>query len=149
MPEPDREALIRSLNIHPDRIDARRGAQPEAFAIYRQNRQEKLRILEEAAQKATGINLRELRASLARNRKQTDDALAALRSRPAPQQPVRPTTAPPASRLFQSLKPLAGRLVPLAQPSLVFLDTPDSFGQSETGNWLWNSSVAPGNAFFQ
>jgi hypothetical protein len=150
MPEPDREALIRSLRSRRDRIEARHGAQPEAAAIFRQNRQEKLRILEEATQKATGINFRELRASLARNREQTGEALAVLRSRSVPQQPAQPTAAPPASRLFQSLKPLAGRLVPLAQPSLVFLDTPDSLYPYETGgNWIWNWSIAPGDAYFQ
>jgi hypothetical protein len=150
MPQPDREALIRSLKSHRDRAEARRSARPEMAAVYRQNRQEKLRILEEAAQESLGVNLRELRASLARNRKQTDEALAALRSGSAPQQPAQPSAPPPTSRLFQSLKPLAGRLVPLAQPSLVFLDAPDSFYPYETGgNWIWNWSIAPGDAFFQ
>jgi len=145
MPQRDLESLSRRPPIC-DRIEARRRPQPEAIAIFRQNRQEKLRILEEAAQKATGIDLRELRASLARNRRQTNDALTALSSRPATPDP---TATAPTSRLYQSLKPLAGRLVPLAQPSFAFLDTPESFDQLQTGDWLWNSSIAPGNAFFQ
>lgn len=149
MPGFDREALIRSLmNGRPpilDRIGTQRRAQPEAAAIFTQNRMEKLRILEEAAQKATGVDLRELRVSLARNRRQTHEALAALRSAPGTQQPA----AAPTSHRYQSLKPLAGRLVPLAQPSFVFIDTPDAFDSNETGHWVWNSSIAPGNAFFQ
>jgi hypothetical protein len=153
VPEFDREALISSLkNRRPpicERIEARRIVQPERAAIARQNRQEKLRILEEAVQKLTGANLRELRTSLARNRQQRDEALAALRSRIAPPNPTESTAAGSASSMFRSLKPLAGRLVPLAQPSFAFLDAPYSFDKYETGNWLWNSSIAPGGVFFQ
>lgn len=155
MPESDRGALIRSLTSHRpsicNRIEARRSLQPEVAALYRQNREEKTLILEKAAENL-GVNLRELRASLATNRKQRDDALTALRSRtPAPQS--KPTAAvAPASRQFSSLKPLAGRLVPLAQPSsLSFLNEPVSFDKYEYGgNWLWNYSITtPGDVFCQ
>ena len=153
MPQPDRETLIRSLTSHRppicDRIESRRSVPTEASAIIRQDRREKIRILEEAAQNK-GINLRELRASLARNRKQRDEALAALRSRTVASQSKPPAVAAPANRLFTSLKPLAGRLVPLAQPSFAFLNAPYSFDKYEYGGtWLWNTSLTPGDAFFQ
>ena len=153
MPPLDREALIRSLTSHRppicERIEARRGAQPGA-AIFKQDRQEKIRILEEVAQKATGVNLRELRTSLAHNRKHRDEALAALRSRTAASQTEKTVAAVPSSRLFSSLQPLAGRLVPLAQPSFAFLNAPYSFDKYEYGGtWLWNSSLTPGEVFFQ
>lgn len=151
MPESNREAPIPPQSSRRprilDRIQARHRPQPESAAIFTRNQQEKLRILEEAAQKATGTNLRELRASFAGNRKQTPEALAALRARPTAQ---RPAAAAPANRLFQSLQPLAGRLVPLAQPSFAFLNAPYAFETVEEGGpWIWNSSIAPGNAFFQ
>jgi hypothetical protein len=146
MSEVNRELLTQLMTARiRDRVEARRRVQPEAVSLYRQAREEKLRILEQAAQKATGTDLRELRASLARNRKDTHEALASLR--PASVTPQSTATAP--GRLYHSLKPLAGRLVPLAQPSFVFLDTPDAFDSNETGNWVWNSSIAPGDAFFQ
>lgn len=153
MPELDREALTRSLTNHRpticDRIEARQTAPPELTAIVRQDEQEKLRIFEDAAQKA-GADLRALRASLARDRGKRTQALTALRPRATAPQSKQP--AAPTSRLFNSLKPFAGRLLPLAQPSsLAFLNEPVSFDKYEYGgNWLWNYSITtPGDVFCQ
>lgn len=119
MPKYDPEQLARSLAQHRppicDRIGARHTAHPELLSLARQNRQEKIRILEEAAQKATGSNLRDLRASLARNRKNTQEALSRLRADSASHQPaIQPA---PAAKMFRSLKSLGGRTLPFTGQS--------------------------------
>ncbi|HEY4009029.1 MAG TPA: hypothetical protein VGM11_02680 [Acidobacteriaceae bacterium] len=155
MPRIDREELVRSLTNHRpsicDQIEARRSVAPGLTAIVNENREEKTRLLEQAAQNA-GVNLREFRASLARNREKRVESLTSLRSRTAAPQTKQPAPTSPSSRLFKSLTPLAGRAVPLAQPSsLSFLNEPVSFDKYEYGgNWLWNYSITtPGDVFCQ
>jgi hypothetical protein len=152
MPKHDPEQLARSLAQHRppicDRIGARHTAHPELWSLARQNREEKIRILEEAAQKVPGSNLRDLRAALARNRKNTQEALSRLRAESASQHPA--AQPAPTAKTFRSLKSLGGRTVPFTgQSSFSFLDAPFAFDKNETRSWLWNSSMQPGNVFFQ
>lgn len=152
MQQSDQEALARSLSHHRppvcDRIGKGQPAQPERVAILQQNRREKIRLLEEAVQKASGVNLRELRASLAHNSRDMREALSRLRSESASHQPtVHPARG---GNMFRSLQPLAGRTVSFTgQSSVSYLDAPFAFDKNETRDWLRNYSTQPGNVFFQ
>jgi hypothetical protein len=143
MSEVDRDALKRSieaLRSRPSRHRARRNIQPELSAITTQSRTDMVEILEGAATQA-GIDVRKLRATLARHQKNAVDDIAALRSQAAATEHSGAVT----SLRFQSLRALAGRAVPLDQPSsLTFLSKPVNITANEVGgSYLVASSLAP------
>ena len=96
--------------------------------------------------------MRKLRGTLAHNRKRARDAVAALRARVAPSAPPEATAAAAAatSGRFRSLRALAGRTIPLDQPtSFTFLNEPFSFVQSSDVPVGVSVSLAPGDVFFR
>lgn len=148
----DLEALQRSLQQSAhfrNRVGAKRSAQREFAATTRQIRQEKIQTLEAEFSRA-GVDVRKLRETLAHNRKRTRDAAAALRPRVTPSAPPQATaTAVTTSGRFRSLQKLAGRAIPLDQPSqLIVLNEAYTFAQ-EPYDPGTSSSLAPGNVFFR
>jgi hypothetical protein len=148
MSEGDRDALKRSIEAlrsrNPQRRRMGRDIQPELSAITAQSRKDMIEALEGAATQA-GVDVRKLRATLARQQKKAVDDIAALRSRAdATKHPGAVT-----SLRFQSLRGLAGRAVPLNQPSsLTFLSEPINITANEVGgSYLVASSLTP--AFVQ
>jgi hypothetical protein len=130
MPDFDRDTLKRSIqalrsgNPSRHRSVKRRNMQPELTAVDSQFRKESLETLEGALTQA-GIDVRKLRATLARNQKKSLDRVAALRLRAEASEHPEVEVASGTSSRFQSLQVLAGRAVPLDQPSsLTFLTEP-------------------------
>jgi hypothetical protein len=152
MPNVDLEALKRSLSAIPPsaalrlRNSAVRHSQTKVAAIAAQEKREAIKILKDTAEQA-GFDDQKLKLALARNRKQTTDAIAALR----PSLDARPvkSVGDRISSRFRRLRPLAGLTVPLAPPSLTFLNAPEYFTADETGSYLQQSSREPDNTFFQ
>jgi hypothetical protein len=150
MPDHDREALRRSIQAfrsgNPPRHHSAsiRNIQPELSAIDNQFRKEALEMLEGALTQA-GIDVRKLRATLARNQKKSLDRVAALRPRAEGLQHPEPGVGAGTSSRFQSLRALAGRAVPLDQPSsLTFLTEPVDITANEVGgSYLVTSSLSP------
>jgi hypothetical protein len=139
----DLEALKRAAQsrdpaaLLPNRIAARRNVQPELAAIKRQRRgmrEELMRTVEGEFAKA-GVDVHKLRDTLARYRKQSIDVGATLRPRPSTSPPAEPETVAATSRRFSSLRALAGRAIPLDQPSsFAFLNEPFLFTADESGS---------------
>ena len=128
------------------RNTATRNAQPERAMIAAQSRKQAIKILEETLEQA-GVDVHKLSRAFARNRKQTSEAIAALRPR---------VDVPPATSFtdrlgnrFRRLRPLAGLTVPLAPPSLTFLNAPASFTMDQTDSYFLQSSLEPDNTFFR
>ena len=114
--------------------------------IAAQSRKQAIKILEETLEQA-GVDVHKLSRAFARNRKQTSEAIAALRPR---------VEVPPATSFtdrlgnrFRRLRPLAGLTVPLAPPSLTFLNAPASFTMDQTDSYFLQSSLEPDNTFFR
>jgi hypothetical protein len=163
MPDFDPEALKRSLQHYSattarNRLAARRSVRSERAAVSREMRQETIQILENTLAQA-GVDVRKLRAELARNRKRALDVSAPRRPRAAaPSSQPLPPPAPMSGR-FHSLQPLAGRAAALLSPPTIYLlsepffFTQDESGsaaeQAEYGPFLKSLSLASGNTFFQ
>jgi hypothetical protein len=150
VPDFDRDAFrrsvqdIRSSDPLRKRSETTRGTQPERAAISRQIHEETIETLEGALTEA-GIDVSKLRLALARNQKRAVDAVAARRSRAAATSHPELTATTVTSGRFHSLRPLAGRAIPLNQPSsLTFLNEPfDITADDVGGNYLVSSSLAP------
>jgi hypothetical protein len=148
MPDHDRDSLRRSIqalrsgNPSHHRSASVRNIQPELSAIDSQFRKEALEMLEGALTQA-GIDVRKLRATLARNQKKSLDKVAALR--PRAEDSAHPAPGVGTSSRYQSLRAFAGRAVPLDQPSsLTFLTEPVDITAVEVGgSYLVTSSLSP------
>ena len=163
----DPEALKRAAQsrdptaLLPNRIAAGRNVKPELAAIKRQRREmreEFMQTVESEFAKA-GVDVHKLRETLARYRKQSIDAGATLRPRPPASPRGEPEAVAATSRRFSSLRALAGRAIPLDQPSsFAFLNEPFVFTPIENGApvlslgsgvGLQSYSLAPNNTFFR
>jgi hypothetical protein len=153
MPDFNRDALKRSLQeqgaARINRAQSRRSVDPAAAANAKQKSEESTRAFEAAAAEA-GIDARKLFVALARTRKQTQEAGNGRQPRTAASSSAQPTTATATSGRFRSLQQLAGRAIPLDQPSsLTFLNEPLFFTQYGTVASLESFSIAPNNTFFR
>ena len=154
MPEFDRDALKRSIQALRTGNPARhrtltgRSPQPELSAIDSQLRKESLETLESALTEA-GVDMRKLRATLARDQTKALDRVAALRPRAEAPKHSETGAAAGSSNRFRSLQALAGHAVPLDRPSsLTFLTEPVNITANEVGgSYLVASSLTP--AFVQ
>jgi hypothetical protein len=150
VPEFDRDALkrftqaLRSGNPARHRSVTRANLQPELSAIDSQFRKEALETLEGALTQA-GVDMRKLRATLARDQTKALDRVAALRPRAEASKHSETGVAAGSSNRFRSLQAIAGRAVPLDQPSsLTFLTEPVDITANEVGgSYLVASSLAP------
>jgi hypothetical protein len=152
MPNFDREALKRSLqdrgndSLFRNRVAAQRDARQKLSAATRKFREETIETLEGELKRA-GVDVDKFRAALVRHRKRTLDAVSALRPHAAASPRPERAAAAAARGRFRSLQALAGRAVPLNQPSsLTFLNEPLFFTQFGIANVI-ASSVAPNSTF--
>jgi hypothetical protein len=151
-PDFDLEALKRSLQRGAplrNRAAAQRSGQREFAAATRQIRQETIQTLEGELSRA-GVDVRKLRETLAHHRNRTRDTVAALRSRVATSTPSEPPAMTATNSRLRSLRALAGRTIPLDQPtSLTFLNEPFFFSQDSEVPTAVSVSFAPNNVFFR
>jgi len=150
-PDFDVEALKRSLQQSAhfrNRVAAKRSPRREVAAATRQIRQETAQALEAELSRA-GVDVPKLRETLAHGRKRLRDAAGTLRPRVTPSATPASTATAATSSRFRSLQALAGRAIPLDQPSqLIVLNEAYTFMQ-EPYDPQTVSSLAPGNVFFQ
>jgi hypothetical protein len=146
----NREEFRRARRARPDgstlsgRVATQRGSQPELDAAAQRMRTTRFETLEGALAQA-GIDVRQLRLTLGRNQKAALEAITALRSKSVPSSEASPV---PATR-FRTLQALAGRALPLDQPSsLYFLQEPFDFFAYQDANYLVDSSTALGDVWF-
>lgn len=150
-PDFDLEALKRSLQQSAhfrNRVAAKRGAQREFAAATRQTRQETIAALEGELSRA-GVDVPKLRETLAQNRKRLRDAAGTLPPRVTPSAPAGPAAIAATRSRFRSLQALAGRAVPLDQPSQIFLNEAVNFIQQPYTQGTTSASLGSGNVFFQ
>jgi hypothetical protein len=150
-PDFDVEALKRSLEQSAhfrNRAAAKRSPQRNFAAATRQIRQDTAQAVEAELSRA-GVDVRKLRETHAHSQQLLRDAAGTLRPRVTPSAAPGSTAAAPTSSRFRSLQALAGRAVPLDQPSqLIVLNEAYGFTQ-EPYDPGTSASLAPGNVFFR